>query len=104
MPRREIFRKALPLAVVVAFLFVGVFTIRSLGRWLSAPDPVRKVDVIVVSAGDPDHRLPVAIDLLKRGMANKVWAIPSGSGPVLRERQAIAAYAKREHVDRGVAV
>src|SRR4029079_16699863 len=64
----------------------------------------QKVDVIVVSAGDPDHRLPAAIDLLKRGLAKKIWAIPSGSRPVLRERQAIASFAKRNNVEKSVIV
>ncbi len=104
MPRREMFRRALPLVVVLLFVVVGAFTLRNLGRWLARPDRVQKVDVIVVSAGDIDRRLPRAVELLRRGKANRVWAIPAGNGPILRESDAIKAFARRAHVDEKVVV
>ncbi len=104
MARRERFRKALPLVVVVVFAVVGLFALRNVGRWLSRPDAVKRVDVIVVSAGDDDHRLPLAIDLLKRGDASTIWAIPSFSGPVLREAKSIAAFAASKGVKGRVLV
>jgi UDP-GlcNAc:undecaprenyl-phosphate GlcNAc-1-phosphate transferase len=98
MAGRERFRKALPLVVVVVFAVVIAFSLRNVGYWLSRSDQIRHVDVVVVSAGDADHRLPVAVKLLKRGDASMIWAIPSFAGPVLRESRAIAVYAASQHV------
>jgi len=104
MPRRERFRKALPFVVVLIFAALLVFSLRNVGRWLSRPDKVEHVDVIVVSAGDVDHRLPHAIDLLQRDATAKLWVIPSFTGPVLHEPRAIAAYAKKRGVQDKVVV
>jgi UDP-GlcNAc:undecaprenyl-phosphate GlcNAc-1-phosphate transferase len=104
MARRETFRKALPLVVVVLFVAVIAFSLLNVGRWLSHPDPIRRVEIIVVSAGDVEHRLPLALDLLKRGEAKKVWVVPSESGPVLHEPGAIIDYAKARGVKDEVVV
>lgn len=91
-------RKLVVTVVVVAVVAAGVVVFREVGAWLSADDPLRPVDVLVVPAGDPDHRLPAALGHLEAGRAEEVWMTVSPQGPVLRERPAIQRFVE----DRGV--
>jgi UDP-GlcNAc:undecaprenyl-phosphate GlcNAc-1-phosphate transferase len=103
-PRRRVrpverFKQLLPIVLLVAVAVAGMYVWTNLAGWLASPDRLHAVDVVVVPAGDPDVRVPRSVALLNKH-ASEVWVIPSGSGPVLREIDAIAAYAKRSgHAD-----
>lgn len=88
------FKRVLPALVLVVGLAAGMFVWRNLVGWLAKPDARRPVDVIVVPAGQADQRVRKAIDLLDKGLAEEVWVVPSADGPVLKEPEAIADYAK----------
>jgi UDP-GlcNAc:undecaprenyl-phosphate GlcNAc-1-phosphate transferase len=94
------FKRALPVLVVILVLIGAGFVWRNLVGWLSTPDPVSEVDVIVVPAGQVNQRLPRAISLLDKENAEQVWVVPAESGEVLDEPDAIRAWAKRsDHAD-----
>lgn len=89
-------KRIVVVGTTVVLLAASVFAVRGLGSWLSRADPVRSVDVIVVPAGDPDARLPVALRHLEAGRADRVWVTVSGTGPVVEEGAAVLRYAARE--------
>lgn len=92
-------RKLVVIGTIVAVLAAGVFAFRELGTWLSTTDPIEPVDVVVVPAGDPDSRLPVALEHLRAGRADEAWVTVSGAGPILREGPVIDRFA----AERGLA-
>jgi UDP-GlcNAc:undecaprenyl-phosphate/decaprenyl-phosphate GlcNAc-1-phosphate transferase len=95
-PRQQRFKKVLPYLVILLVLAGSLFIWQNLVGWLSTPDPVRKVDVLVVPAGEPDKRLPKAVRLLERDLADEIWVVTSADGPVLREPDAVRAFAEGE--------
>ncbi|MEX2393914.1 MAG: MraY family glycosyltransferase [Actinomycetota bacterium] len=99
-------RKLLPVGVLVVAVAVAGTVWSNLPGWLSTPDAFEDVDVIVVPAGEPDVRIPRAFDLLERDDvdAAEVWVLPSGSGPVLREPDAIEGYAKERGLEGRVEI
>lgn len=91
-------KRALPLLLLVP-LAVGVLVVVSqLGHWLASPDPVRRVDVIVVTSGAPDQRVPAAVRHLRAGNGPVVWVLDK-DGEVLRTRDQITRYASEHGAD-----
>jgi UDP-GlcNAc:undecaprenyl-phosphate GlcNAc-1-phosphate transferase len=97
------FKKLLPYLLLALVAVVGLFVWTNLSDWLASPDPVKKVDVVVVPAGDPDVRVPRAVRLLDH-RASEAWIIPSGDGPVVREIDAIAKFVKAHGHTRDVRI
>ncbi len=96
---RHRLKRAIPLIAVGAVLIVLGVLGRQLGNWLAAPDPVKKVDLLVVSEGDPERRVPLALDYLARGQADEVWVLTQRAGPVLNEPRAVRSFAADAGVD-----
>ena len=90
------FKRLLPALVAGVVLLAAAIVWTNLPVWLSTPDAMQPVDVLVVPAGDADVRVPRALKLLQRGRAERVWIISSGAGPVLNETRAIEAFVKAE--------
>lgn len=86
-------KKLVAASTILAVLAAGAFSFVQLGDWLSVRDAPRRVDVIVVPAGDPDHRVPAALSHLEAGRGEEVWVTVSPDGPVLEEREAITGFA-----------
>lgn len=97
------FKKFLPLVVIIVVTLVGSIVWSNLAGWLASSDPKRHVDVVVVPAGAPDIRIPVAMKLLDRH-TDEVWVVGSGDGPVLREVDAIREYAADQGHSKDVRV
>jgi UDP-GlcNAc:undecaprenyl-phosphate GlcNAc-1-phosphate transferase len=66
-----------------------------LGHWLSVPDPVHKVDAIVVTSGDAEKRVPAALALVRRGVSRTLVVALWSRGPVLDEQARIRDYVGR---------
>lgn len=100
--RRERFKKMLPLLVLALLVSTMGYVWANLGHWLSSSDEFKPVDLIVVPAGEPDRRVPRALELVQQDLAKEVWVVPSSEGPVLDEPKSIEAYAKAKDVDVSV--
>lgn len=59
-------------AVIVFLLIVVSAAVSYAGKWLVVDDPLQKVDVIVVLSGDRGERVEHAVDLYKKGYADKL--------------------------------
>lgn len=92
-------KRFLGFCVLVLFLGAAWFGWRNLGRWMSSPDRIAPVDVIVVPSGDPEYRLPAAFALVKQDVANEVWVSLSSDGPIVGEPDAVLAEAGREGLE-----
>ncbi|HVL80698.1 MAG TPA: ElyC/SanA/YdcF family protein, partial [Actinomycetota bacterium] len=77
------------LALVAGAAYVSL----NVGRWMSAPDPLRPVDAIVVPSGDHNRRLPTALGHVRAGLAPELWVTVERGGPVVDERAAVRAFA-----------
>ncbi len=88
-------RKLVVIGTIAAVLAAGALGFRELGAWLSASDPLEPVDVVVVSPGDPDVRLPAVLDHLRADRAEQAWVVVSADGPVLDEGRTIKRFAAR---------
>lgn len=87
-------RRALPLVLLLPLLVAAAIVARNLGFWLSSPDAKAPVDVIVVASGDPEQRVPAALDLADDGLADEVWVMAE-DGPVVDAAGNIESYAER---------
>jgi uncharacterized SAM-binding protein YcdF (DUF218 family) len=69
-----VLRRLLVLVLVVGFAaLVAVGAGRRLGRWLVVADPLERVPVVAVMAGDAPFRAMEAARLLREGWASEVW-------------------------------
>ena len=99
------FKRLLPAIVILVAIVVAAFGWTHLPGWLSTPDRFHKVDILIVPAGDPDHRVPRALNLTKEKVhAKEIWVVPGSDGPVLTEPDAIERYAEEAGRSKDVRV
>ncbi len=102
--RPDRIKRVLPVLVVILVVVGSGFIWRNLVGWLSTPDRLGEVDVIVVPAGEVNKRVEKAVNLLDRQLASEVWVVPADAGEVLREPDAIREYAQRNGHEGDVTV
>jgi UDP-GlcNAc:undecaprenyl-phosphate GlcNAc-1-phosphate transferase len=98
------FKRVLPVLCVVLVLVGAWFVWRNLVGWLSTPDGLSEVDVIVVPAGQVNQRLPKAIAHLDKERAAEVWVVPEEVGQVVDEGDAVRAWAEQNDHENDVTV